>query len=217
MESPAASPRTVIPPSTVIPAYAGISPPVEARKRRISPLPIRGEDAANAAGEGTVDGAHSAPSFPTHDRHSRVGGNLAPFGRPSPLPAPATLDNPRASGMLGDARERLGQAQAYDESCCVRWPCGGRGLRPLRTHLGNEALSSRNLPSHRPQGVLHAGRVASPRFAVRRRVARLGGAGVLGPSVHAFAGANGRSLYAYAAHARNHPYAYAGAHGHIRS
>ena len=36
--------------------------------------------------------------------------------------------------MLGDARERLGQAQAYDESCCVRWPCGGRGLRPLRTH-----------------------------------------------------------------------------------
>ena len=41
----------------VIPAQAGISYPFEARKRRIPPLPIRGEDAANAAGEGIADAA----------------------------------------------------------------------------------------------------------------------------------------------------------------
>ena len=40
------------------------SRPIDARKRRIPPLPIRGEDAANAAGEGTADGARSVPSFP---------------------------------------------------------------------------------------------------------------------------------------------------------
>ena len=40
--------------------------PFEARKRRPDPpLPIRGEDAANAAGEGTAVRARSAPSFPT--------------------------------------------------------------------------------------------------------------------------------------------------------
>ena len=40
----------------VIPAKAGTYP-IEARKRRNPPLPIRGEDAANAAGEGTADEA----------------------------------------------------------------------------------------------------------------------------------------------------------------
>ncbi len=56
----------------------------EARKRLHPPLPTRGEDAANAAGEGTGVGAQRAPSLPLpvpsfprpHDRHSRVGGNL---------------------------------------------------------------------------------------------------------------------------------------------
>ena len=56
------------------------------------PLPIRGEDAANAAGEGTAVGARRdaslpppAPSFPRpHDRHSRVGGN--PGGATAPNP-----------------------------------------------------------------------------------------------------------------------------------
>ena len=44
-----------------------------------SPLPTRGEDAANAAGEGTVDASH--------DHHSREGGNPAPFeARKAPHP-----------------------------------------------------------------------------------------------------------------------------------
>ena len=44
-----------------IPAYAGMT---KARKRRIPPLPIRGEDAANAAGEGTGDDSPKAGGIP---------------------------------------------------------------------------------------------------------------------------------------------------------
>ena len=60
------------------------------------PLPIRGEDAANAAGEGTADRAQ-APSFPTLYCHSCVGRNHS--GAPAPTDgaqAPFPL-NPRRS------------------------------------------------------------------------------------------------------------------------
>ena len=63
------------------------------------PLPTRGEDAANAAGEGAADGGANAPRLPCPPapRHSRESGNLLPspsppacdkrpLRRPPPLP-----------------------------------------------------------------------------------------------------------------------------------
>ena len=54
---------------TVIPAYAGMTALLDGAQAPYPPLPRRGEDAANAAGEGTAVGAQ-APR-----RHSRLRGN----------------------------------------------------------------------------------------------------------------------------------------------
>jgi len=75
---------------TVIPAHnrhSGVGRNPEARKRRIPLSLIRGEDAANAAGEGTADDARSAPMtvIPAHNRHSGVGRNPEARKRRIPL------------------------------------------------------------------------------------------------------------------------------------
>ena len=96
------APSPLIPTPHVIPAKAGIYPsaprsapcpsfprrresrPLRAPQRPDPPLPTRGEDAANAAGEGTADEARNAPHnrhSPLY-RHSGVGRN--PFGAIAP-------------------------------------------------------------------------------------------------------------------------------------
>ncbi len=66
------------------------------------PLPIRGEDAANAAGEGAGDASY--------DRHSREGGNPAPFeARKAPHPLLST----RGEDAANAAGEGAGDA-SYD-------------------------------------------------------------------------------------------------------
>ena len=58
------------------------------------PLPTRGEDAANAAGEGTADASY--------DRHSREGGNPAPFeARKAPHP-PLPIRGEDAANAAGE-------------------------------------------------------------------------------------------------------------------
>ena len=58
------------------------------------PLPIRGEDAANAAGEGAGDASY--------DRHSRAGGNPAPFeARKAPHP-PLPIRGEDAANAAGE-------------------------------------------------------------------------------------------------------------------
>ena len=94
------------------------SRPIRGAKRRLDPpLPTRGEDAANAAGEGTADDRARrapplpplAPSFPRpHDRHSRVGGN--PIGAQAPNPPLPTRGedaaNAAGEGTADDGAQR---------------------------------------------------------------------------------------------------------------
>ncbi len=62
------APRLTLPPSlppmTVIPAKAGIPPHCAVPQRPHIPLSLQGEDAANAAGEGTADGGATRPVIP---------------------------------------------------------------------------------------------------------------------------------------------------------
>ena len=106
-------PLTVIPPPTVIPPlpssppyhhppsyrHSGVGRNPEAPQRRIPPLPIRGEDAANAAGEGTGVGARRAPPY-RHPRESAPLPSLpsAPCAVAPPTPILAPMTNPQASG-----------------------------------------------------------------------------------------------------------------------
>ena len=63
--------------------------------------PTRGEDAANAAGEGTADETHSVPSFPPPCRHSCVGRNpyRAPQRHRRGAPRPVSLYPPRPTSF----------------------------------------------------------------------------------------------------------------------
>ena len=61
------------------------------------PLPIRGEDAANAAGEGTADASY--------DRHSRAGGNLAPLEACKAPHPPLPIRGEDAANAAGEGAE----------------------------------------------------------------------------------------------------------------
>jgi len=67
-----------------------------ARQRPYPPLPIRGEDAANAAGEGTADGARSVPSFPRRQESIRRP-SATRATRPHRISRPTTGSTPRSA------------------------------------------------------------------------------------------------------------------------
>ncbi len=109
------------------------SRPIEARKRRIPPLPIRGEDAANAAGEGTADGARCAPSLTPCPR------------KPRPRPSLSRLQNIPDQRLFKRSASTPGQRDARGRRP-RRWPpwasrCRGSGRGRRRRRAPRAALA----------------------------------------------------------------------------
>ena len=125
-----------------IPAYAGMTAKragitARARARRWRPdppLPIRGEDAANAAGKDTADGARSVPSFLR--RQESIRRPSATTGRSPVSPDPPPPRHSRESGnlLLPLAPPCLSHALPYRES---GKPAPTRAPSPQTARNGN--------------------------------------------------------------------------------